>query len=803
MDVLKSAVFSGADFVYLSGTRYGARDYADNFNYDEIKKAIKFCHKYNVKVFVTVNIAILEKEIPEVLDYVYYLYNQGVDGIIVQDIGLASIINELIPDLSLHASTQMTIYDYSFVKWLCDTGFTSANLSREVPINRIKEISSKLREYDHDINLEVFVHGALCYCYSGQCLMSSFLGGRSGNRGLCAQPCRMRYTFKDYYNTLLAEDNYLLSTKDLCTYNNIQDLIDAGANCLKIEGRMKSSEYVSSTTYAYKNAMNNNNNHEYFLLLNLAFNRGFTDGYILNKNPDEVISRNRAGNQGYPIGKVIKSNEKEVTIKFINKRFPTKIVNGDGLKFEYDGESCGMYVSNIVSQSKNKITIKLKKGIFVNKDSMVYITYSKYLKDKTKAIINEENVHKTNINLVISLNNESQMEVKACCELLEKPVHYTSREKFEKAKNKPLNKNTITQQFQKTGNTNYTINNITYQNFKDNLFMPISTLNNIRREIIEKIDTIIMNSYLPTKDESQKCKERIKEFKEKYYLNKAKSTEEKWNVYINNLKQAELIKNYPYITGVYYDGSFNYTNIDEYITNISEDLIRLGEILPDKEIVWILPQILLDKELPHIGEIIVKLKFKNINIKIQTDNIGVAKNLDVEAYGNHLNIYNNYSIKKLSQDPEFKRLQISNEISYDDIKLLKNTDCELEYTIFGHIQLMITKDNFNDIIDEEITNTYHIIDKRNNDYLIKKDCYNNSHIYDYRTLNLEDYLEKLRKTEIDNFTIDCRFFNINDTNSIIDHFQNVKNNEKREKLSLNSSYNPFIGNIEKGVYKNN
>ena len=167
------------------------------------------------------------------------------------------------------------------------------------------------------------------------------------------------------------------------------------------------------------------------------------------------------------------------------------------------------------------------------------------------------------------------------------------------------------------------------------------------------------------------------------------------------------------------------TNIDEYITNISEDLIRLSEILPEKEIVWILPQILLDKELPHIGEIIVKLKFKNINIKIQTDNIGVAKNLDVEAYGNHLNIYNNYSIKKLSQDPEFKRLQISNEISYDDIQLLKNTDCELEYTIFGHIQLMITKDNFNDIIDEEITNTYHIIDKRNNDYLIKKDCYNN------------------------------------------------------------------------------
>ena len=131
---------------------------------------------------------------------------------------------------------------------------------------RLSEIQSKLKKYDHNINLEVFVHGALCYCYSGQCLMSSFLGGRSGNRGLCAQPCRMRYTFKDYYNTLLAEDNYLLSTKDLCTYNNIHDLIDAGANCLKIEGRMKSSEYVSSTTYAYKNALMKRKNYEDYLL---------------------------------------------------------------------------------------------------------------------------------------------------------------------------------------------------------------------------------------------------------------------------------------------------------------------------------------------------------------------------------------------------------------------------------------------------------------------------------------------------------------------------------------------------------
>ena len=802
MDVLKSAVFSGADFVYLSGTKYGARDYADNFDYDEIKKAIKFCHKYNVKVFVTVNISILEKEILEVLDYVYYLYNQGADGIIVQDIGLASIVNSLIPDLNIHASTQMTIYDYSFIKWLCENNFTSANLSREVPISRIKDISSKLKKYNHDINLEIFVHGALCYCYSGQCLMSSFLGGRSGNRGLCAQPCRMRYSFRDYYNTLLAEENYLLSTKDLCTYKNINEFIDAGVNCLKIEGRMKSAEYVSSTTYAYKNAIDKKNNDDDFLLLNLAFNRGFTEGYISDKESGEVVSRNRAGNQGYPIGKVIRSNENEVTIKFFNKRFPTKIVNGDGLKFEHDGESCGMYVSKIISQSKNKITLRIKKGLSIENESMVYITYSKYLKDKTKSIINEENIHKNDICLTINVNNESQMEVKACCELLEKPLYFTSKEKFEKAQNKPLTKETINNQLQKTGNTNYIIRKINYENFKDDLFMPISSINNIRRELIETIDKKIMNSYLPTAQESKECKNRIKKFKEEYYKHPTQKKDEKWNIYINSLKQAEIIKDHSFIDTVYYDGSFNYKNIKDYIENISYDLIKLNELIPEKEIVWILPQILLDEELPHISEIIVKLKFENIDIKIQTDNIGVAKNLDVEKYGNHLNIYNNYTIKKLSADPGFKKLMLSNEISYEDIKLLKNDGCELEYSIFGHIELMITKDNFKDLIDEELTNTYYITDKRNNKYLIKKDCYDNSHIYDYRILNLEDYLEKLRNTDINNFTIDCRFFNNSDTKEIIEHFQKIKNYQKTEKLELNKNNNFFIGNIEKGVYKN-
>lgn len=799
MSVLEAAVFSGADFVYLSGKRYGARAYAENFSYDEISRAVSFCHDYDVKVFVTVNVSILEREIFDVIDYVYYLYVQGVDGVIVQDIGLASIVHDLFPDLSIHASTQMTVYDYSFVRWLCDNGYDSANLSREVPLSRIRSISSKLKRFGHDINLEVFAHGALCYCYSGQCLMSSFYGGRSGNRGLCAQPCRMRYTFKDYYNTLLADDNYLLSTKDLCTLRNVDDFIDAGVNCLKIEGRMKSEEYVSGTTFSYKNAVSKCSGDDDYLLLNLAFNRGLTEGYISGKESKDVVGRNRSGNTGYPIGKVIKCDGSKVTVKFTGKRFPTKIVNGDGLKFEYDDYSCGMYVSKIYSQSKSKIVLGVKKGLNIEKDSMVYITYSKYLKDRTKEIINNKNIHKTNIKLEISVNDESQMQVKAYTDNDEKIVTYVSDEKFQKAKNKPLTKDRINQQLQKTGSTTYNISTITYKNFPENLFMPISSINNIRRNIIEKIDKEKNRNNL-TKERKQEIKRNVEEFKLKQFKKDNIEKEAKWNVYISTTEQAEIIKEFPYISKVYYDSSFNHHNMKEYAEEIYDELEKVNALLPDKTLIWILPQLLLDEDMPHISEILLKLENNNIDIKIQTDNIAIAENLNVKSYTSNLNIYNNYTLKKITQNNKIIQTTVSNEISLKDVRLLSNSYCDLEYIVFGHVQLMLTEDNFEDLIDEELTNTYYLIDKRNNKFKIKKDCYDHSHIYDYRILKLDNEIEQLKNTCVTDYSIDARFFSTNDTEKILDYYEKVIENKKGIKLELQENNNFFNGIIEKGVY---
>ncbi|MBV1821472.1 U32 family peptidase, partial [Coprococcus sp. MSK.21.13] len=195
IDSLYAAVQSGADAVYLGGSKFSARAYASNFNEEIMRKAVDYCHIYGVKVYVTVNILLKEKELKEALEYIRYLYNIGVDALIIQDTGLFYLIKKYFPDFEIHASTQMTIHNIQGAKLLQEVGFERIVLARELSIEEIRNISNNLK-----VETEVFVHGALCICYSGQCLMSSLIGGRSGNRGRCAQPCRLPYTIVNNKN---------------------------------------------------------------------------------------------------------------------------------------------------------------------------------------------------------------------------------------------------------------------------------------------------------------------------------------------------------------------------------------------------------------------------------------------------------------------------------------------------------------------------------------------------------------------------------------------------------------------------
>ncbi|RDC50793.1 U32 family peptidase, partial [Acinetobacter sp. RIT592] len=234
-DALKAAVQNGANAVYLGGKEFSARASANNFDREELKEAVKYAHIRNVKVFVTANTLIKQYEIDDFLNYIKYLYDIDVDAVILQDIGMAKLIKSLLPDFELHASTQMVAHSLEDTLYLQNIGFDRVVLARELNIDEIEYICKNT-----DVDIEIFVHGALCVCYSGQCLMSSMIGNRSGNRGRCAQPCRQKYELIDINSgkVIDTEGDYLLSPRDLNTIEEIDRVIEAGVHSLKIEGRM-------------------------------------------------------------------------------------------------------------------------------------------------------------------------------------------------------------------------------------------------------------------------------------------------------------------------------------------------------------------------------------------------------------------------------------------------------------------------------------------------------------------------------------------------------------------------------------
>ena len=308
-EALIAAVESGANAVYLAGNMFGARAYANNFDEDGLREAIRFAHLRGVLINVTVNTIVSDEEIPAVREYLRFLYEAGADAILVQDLGVAKLARETVPELPLHSSTQMTVHSLEGVLALQKLGFTRVVLSRELSLKEIRYICANC-----NVEIEVFMHGALCVCYSGQCLMSSLIGGRSGNRGRCAQPCRLPYTLvNEKGEDVLGSEagSYLLSPRDLNTIDIIPELIDAGVASLKIEGRMKRPEYVATVVGTYRKAIDKHYAGDGYNVSeqardNLAqiFNRDFTTAFLLNRPGKNMMSDRRPNNRGLLIGRV-------------------------------------------------------------------------------------------------------------------------------------------------------------------------------------------------------------------------------------------------------------------------------------------------------------------------------------------------------------------------------------------------------------------------------------------------------------------------------------------------------------------
>lgn len=294
-EIFKAVLQAGADAVYVGGNRFGARAYANNFSEEEMLRAIDEAHIHGRQLYLTVNTLMKEEELQELYDYLLPYYKQGLDAVIVQDIGTFSYIREQFPGLDIHTSTQMTVCNRYGAQMMKELGATRVVTAREMSFAEIKDIATNV-----EIEIESFVHGALCYCFSGQCLLSSMLGGRSGNRGRCAQPCRLPYEVYDAGRKKITVEPYVLSPKDLCTIDMIPQLAESGIYSFKIEGRMKQAEYAAGVVSVYRKYMDRYleygadgykvSGEDQRKLYDFGNRSGFTDGYYKRHNGKEMIT---------------------------------------------------------------------------------------------------------------------------------------------------------------------------------------------------------------------------------------------------------------------------------------------------------------------------------------------------------------------------------------------------------------------------------------------------------------------------------------------------------------------------------
>lgn len=480
MECLIAAINAGCDAVYIGGYTFGARSYASNFSDEEIIEAINYAHVYGVKVYITVNTIIYEDEVERFLSFIDFIHKNNVDAIIIQDLGMMDLVRKTYPNLEIHASTQMNVHNFEGAKLLSELGVKRVVMARETSIDIIKKIKEEL-----DIEVEVFIHGALCLSYSGQCLMSSLIGSRSGNRGTCSQCCRMEYDLLDDDKSV-NKDKYLLSTKDLNTLEYIGKLMDLGVESFKIEGRMKRREYVYLVTSVYRKAIDNilvNRKEDYkkeILDLKKIFNRDFTKGFMFNEENKKIIHQERPNHMGIEIGKVIEDHKK-IKIKLTND-----ISQGDGIRI-IGKKDIGFTLNKIYIDGKlvNKASkgqiIEIDHKEFVKKDSVVLKTTDKLQMEEIER--NIENKKRINITGKVICKKNSELELTLSDGI--NVASYTYGNVLE-AINSPTSKDRIKVQISKLNDTPFYLEKIDII-MDDDIFIKISDINELRRKCVENL----------------------------------------------------------------------------------------------------------------------------------------------------------------------------------------------------------------------------------------------------------------------------------------------------------------------------
>lgn len=774
MEALRAAVQNGANAVYLGGKVFSARASANNFDYDELRQAVEYAHIRDCKVFVTVNTLIKQSEMEDFIDYIKYLYSISVDALILQDIGMAKRIRDILPDFELHASTQMAAHSLNDVLYLESVGFKRVVLARELNVEEIKMIT------DHcQADIEIFVHGALCVSYSGQCYMSSVLGTRSGNRGRCAQPCRQKYRLfnsdEDRYEDV--EGDYLLSPRDLNTIEDIGRIIDTNVLSLKIEGRMKRPEYVATVVSSYRDAILNyvengksGISDESLEDLYVIFNRKFTRGYLLGQTGGDIMNSSKPNNRGLYIGRVQAYNSKSKRLKI---RLEASLKKGDGLSI--GGGTVGRIILGkdirTIGHPGESVEIdyigKIKPG------TQVFKTSDGQLLDRMKKTYEPGHEYvKRPLYMELDLKVGQYPSLKVWDDR-GNLVKLDGDSLLEEAIKVPISQEKAINQLSKLGNTPYYLEEIKC-NIDGKASMPISGLNTLRRLAIDEISRQRVKVQWRTYDKCGNQEKKLVTPLVDRILDKKQGP--KFNISCGNLDQLQA--------------SLEYNIGDIYYRDISSmgkaiDISRQA----GKDIYYYMPRIIRTDE-ERVYKVLSSL---------DEEDMAYLKGFRISSYGqigwakDHLpdkkilvapwlNVINDLSLDYYASIGA-SRICMSQEVSLNQLRgmdKLYGQVYETEYVVYGNNEMMIseycpmgvlTKDckkNKRDALCNK--SIYYLESNEGHRYRLAQSPECRTTIYSDEIVNLVDDLDSLSMLGIDNYDIVFNFEDQDEVGAILKGF---------------------------------
>lgn len=790
-ECMLAAFNAGADAVYVGGQLFGARAFANNFTQEELIEAIEYAHLHEKKLFLTVNTLLKNQEIKEKLvEYLIPLYEAGLDAVIVQDFGVLTLVRKHFPKMDIHASTQMTITGPSFAKELKNLGVSRIVPARELSLKEIEEIYNNTK-----LEIECFVHGALCYSYSGLCLLSSLIGARSGNRGRCAQPCRLPYDV--LFEDIIQKEQYPLSPKDLCTLKILPKILKSGVYSLKIEGRMKKPEYVASVTAMYRKYVDmymakgeegyRVSDEDIKILMDIYNRGGFTNGYYEKHNGPDLMTTDRPNHMGLKVANI-------VNVDFSKGQIIAKAIENiskDDVLEIFIHKNSNLYVKsenvaknkefkigfNSISSSKNERIDYKKIHNMLGKNTAI-------MRTRNNSII--KNIQETYISKTASAN----MLIGGNIQILkDSPIsidmwideHYVHLEgsKPDVAANRPTSAEDVFKQLNKTGGTGFAIDKDNFNiSIEDGLFVNIKELNQLRRDAIDSLREQIQNNFrrnyevISTNIESSNINKDINQ-----------SVKPMITALVSTYEQLKEVITFQKVDIIYVE-----------ISLLSDDMpwedIICNAHKNNKKILFALPyitrtaaRVFLEKNKDMlIGLNIDGFLFRNM------ESICLLKDMGIEweysVFDNTIYGLNDYSVQFIN---EYKpnMLTASYELNKSELKHLDNSSMEL--CVYGYIPVMITagciKKTYNRC--DRKCESLQIKDRLGNLFINKNQCefcYNV--LYNSTPLYLFDLLEELK-------TINPVAYRFNFA------FESAK--EVREILAGNSVNNYTRGHYKRGV----